>query len=108
NRPHRADKRMVRVIGPRPYSGRCKNTVRAVPGISPRRVVVVPAISHGVRRVIAVRWPPLMAKVFVVDDDADSREALVAYLNKGGHSARGIAGGRQAMEAISADVPDAI
>ena len=49
-----------------------------------------------------------MAKVLVVDDDADSREVVVVYLTKAGHSARGVAGGDEAVESITAEVPDAI
>jgi CheY-like chemotaxis protein len=49
-----------------------------------------------------------MAKVLVVDDDADSREAVVACFIKVGHSARGVSGSRLAMAALSSELPDAI
>ena len=49
-----------------------------------------------------------MAKVLVVDDDADSREAVVVYLTKAAHSAHGVSGGDEAVEAITAEIPDAI
>ena len=49
-----------------------------------------------------------MAKVLIIDDDRDSREAVAAYLSKAGHSVRCAADGREAIEAVSAGVPDAI
>ena len=49
-----------------------------------------------------------VAKILIIDDDADSREAVAAYLSKGGHTVRAAANGRQALEAVSEEVPDAI
>ena len=49
-----------------------------------------------------------MSKVLVVDDDADSRGAIVAYLTKGGHSVRGAGSGLDAIDQVRLDIPDAI
>jgi two-component system C4-dicarboxylate transport response regulator DctD len=52
-----------------------------------------------------------VAKILVVDDDADGREALVTYLTKGGHSALGAASGREALDALekmTGEVPDLV
>src|SRR3954468_22562515 len=52
-----------------------------------------------------------VAKILVVDDDADGREALVTYLAKGGHSVVGAASGREALDALekmTGDVPDLV
>ena len=49
-----------------------------------------------------------MAKVLVVDDDADSCEAMDRYLTKVGHSVRCAQDGRDAMVALAADMPDFI
>ena len=49
-----------------------------------------------------------VAKILVVDDDADSCEALARYLTKTGHSVRCVGDGREAMAAVSATMPDFI
>ena len=41
-----------------------------------------------------------MAKILVVDDDADSREVVSGYLSKGGHTVVIAANGREALDAL--------
>ena len=49
-----------------------------------------------------------MANVLVVDDNADSCEAVARYLTKTGHSVRCVADGREAMIALGEAMPDFI
>jgi len=49
-----------------------------------------------------------VANVLVVDDDADSCEAMERYLTKMGHSVRCASDGQRAMVAISGTMPDFI
>jgi CheY-like chemotaxis protein len=49
-----------------------------------------------------------VAHVLVVDDDADSCEAMARYLTKTGHSVRCVPDGREAMAALAAAMPDFI
>ena len=49
-----------------------------------------------------------LADVLIIDDDDDSREAVSGFLSKSGHAVRRASGGREALAAVSAKVPDAI
>jgi CheY-like chemotaxis protein len=49
-----------------------------------------------------------MAAVLVVDDDADTREALVRYLRKAGFVAECSASGRDALASVLAHPPDVL
>lgn len=49
-----------------------------------------------------------MASVLVVDDDADSRSVVEAYLTKMGHAVTAVEGGRAALSALGAAVPDLV
>jgi CheY-like chemotaxis protein len=49
-----------------------------------------------------------VARILIVDDDADGREALAGYLTKAGHAVRRAAGGREALQAMSMEVPELI
>lgn len=49
-----------------------------------------------------------MGSVLIVDDDADSREAVSRYLAKAGYVARSARNGREALIAIATTVPDVI
>ena len=48
------------------------------------------------------------AKVLIIDDDSDSREAVSRYLEKSGHTVLGAANGREAIDSVTAQLPDAI
>jgi CheY-like chemotaxis protein len=47
-----------------------------------------------------------MARVLIVDDDADASEALVRVLRHRGHDATWVGNGRTAMALLIADTPD--
>jgi CheY-like chemotaxis protein len=49
-----------------------------------------------------------MAYLLVIDDDSDGREALCEYLRKVGHEVGCIPGGREALAAVLARLPDLI
>jgi CheY-like chemotaxis protein len=49
-----------------------------------------------------------MASVLVVDDDADSREAVSRYLTKARYAVRSARNGREALIAIATTLPDVI
>jgi CheY-like chemotaxis protein len=49
-----------------------------------------------------------MGYVLVVDDDADSRDALSRALMKSGHAVRAAQNGREALVAVATTVPDVI
>ena len=49
-----------------------------------------------------------MGSVLVVDDDADSRDAVSRYLTKAGYAVRGARNGREALIAVATTVPDVI
>ncbi|HXE06195.1 MAG TPA: response regulator [Bryobacteraceae bacterium] len=49
-----------------------------------------------------------MAKVLVVDDDADSRELLAKYLRNSGHRVALAPNGSDALAALTVDTPDVV
>ena len=49
-----------------------------------------------------------MGSVLVVDDDADSRDAVGRYLTKSGYGVRTARSGREALIAVATTVPDVI
>lgn len=49
-----------------------------------------------------------LANVLIIDDDRDSCEAVASYLAKAGHATRCAPNGREALAALSDDLPDAI
>ena len=49
-----------------------------------------------------------MSSVLVVDDDADSRDAVSRFLMKSGHTVRSARNGREALIAVATIVPDVI
>jgi CheY-like chemotaxis protein len=49
-----------------------------------------------------------MARILVVEDHADSREALMVYLSRAGHSIDSAANGREAMAHIIDRAPDVV
>lgn len=49
-----------------------------------------------------------MAAVLVVDDDADSREAVARSLRKAGHRVHCVPNGREALAALTDDTPDVV
>lgn len=49
-----------------------------------------------------------MAKVLVVEDDADSRDVIVRALGKGGHQVRAVADGREALDHVLREDADVI
>jgi CheY-like chemotaxis protein len=49
-----------------------------------------------------------MGSVLVVDDDADSRDAVSRFMMKAGHSVRAARNGREALIAVATTVPDVI
>lgn len=49
-----------------------------------------------------------MAAVLMVDDDADSRDAVARFLQKSGHSVGCAPNGREALGALSGSTPDII
>ena len=49
-----------------------------------------------------------MADVLIVDDDPDTRELVTKALARGGHTARCVPGGREALRALVAGTPDFI
>jgi CheY-like chemotaxis protein len=49
-----------------------------------------------------------MGYVLVVDDDADSRDALARALMKSGHATRAAQNGREALVAVATTVPNVI
>jgi CheY-like chemotaxis protein len=49
-----------------------------------------------------------MGSVLVVDDDADSRDAVGRYLTKAGYGVRAARNGREALIAVATTVPDVI
>jgi len=49
-----------------------------------------------------------MGSVLVVDDDADSRDAVSRFLMKSGYSVRSAHNGREALIAVATIVPDVI
>jgi CheY-like chemotaxis protein len=53
-----------------------------------------------------MNWP--VAYLLVIDDDADAREVLCAYLRKVGHEAKCAPDGREALGSILARLPDVI
>jgi CheY-like chemotaxis protein len=49
-----------------------------------------------------------MGSILVVDDDADSREAVSRLLMKSGHTVRAARNGREALIAVATTAPDVI
>jgi CheY-like chemotaxis protein len=49
-----------------------------------------------------------MGAILVVDDDADSREAVSRFLMKAGHTVRAARNGREALVAVATTAPDVI
>lgn len=49
-----------------------------------------------------------MAVVLLVDDDADSSEVVARFLSKGGHRVVWRANGREALNALSRELPDVV
>jgi CheY-like chemotaxis protein len=49
-----------------------------------------------------------MGSILVVDDDADSREAVTRYLTKAGYAVRSARNGREALIAVATTIPDVI
>ena len=47
-----------------------------------------------------------MGHVLIVDDDADTAEMMGQYLRKAGHRVRSVPNGREALAALSEDIPD--
>ena len=47
-----------------------------------------------------------MGHVLIVDDDADAAEMMAQYLRKAGHKVRSVPNGREALAALSEDIPD--
>ena len=54
-----------------------------------------------------VAWPPL-ARILIIDDDRDSREAVAGYMAKAGHEVCQAPDGREALSTVSDGLPDAI
>jgi CheY-like chemotaxis protein len=50
----------------------------------------------------------MRSDILIVDDDADSRDAITHFLEKAGHSVRCAQDGREALEALCAAVPSLI
>ena len=49
-----------------------------------------------------------MAKILIVDDEADTRESLEVLLRDAGHTVMCVPNGREALSNVLADVPDVI
>jgi CheY-like chemotaxis protein len=49
-----------------------------------------------------------MAKILIVDDDADGRESLAVFLRDSGHVATCAPNGREALSLVLTDLPDVI
>jgi CheY-like chemotaxis protein len=49
-----------------------------------------------------------LSQVLIIDDEPDGCAAVAAYLTKAGHAARWVPNGREALDAIAEQVPDAI
>ena len=49
-----------------------------------------------------------MASVLLVDDDADGRDPLCAFLIKSGHTVECVPSGKEALAAVIARVPDLV
>jgi DNA-binding response OmpR family regulator len=49
-----------------------------------------------------------MASVLVVDDDLDSRDAVMRFLKRAGHRVRCAGNGREALRVMGQDTPDVI
>jgi CheY-like chemotaxis protein len=49
-----------------------------------------------------------MASVLVVDDDLDSRDAIMRFLKRAGHRVRCAGNGREALRVLTDDTPDVI
>jgi CheY-like chemotaxis protein len=49
-----------------------------------------------------------MAKVLIIDDDSDSREAVSRYLAKAGQTVREVGSGCDGIDSVTAEVPAAI
>ena len=49
-----------------------------------------------------------MAKILIVDDEADSRDSLAILFRDGGHTVESAPNGREALALVLTDVPDVI
>jgi len=49
-----------------------------------------------------------MAKILIVEDDADTRESMAVVLQGRGHTATCVPNGREALMAVLADPPDVV
>src|SRR5215207_2796041 len=49
-----------------------------------------------------------MAKILLVDDDADARESLALVFRQHGHVATCVPNGREALAVVLADLPDVV
>ena len=49
-----------------------------------------------------------MAKILIVDDDADARESLALVFRQHGHTATCVPNGRDALARVLADLPDVV
>ena len=49
-----------------------------------------------------------MAKILIVDDDADARESIAVLIRERGHAVTCVPNGREALASVLADMPDAI
>lgn len=47
-----------------------------------------------------------MGHVLIVDDDVDAAEMLGQFLGRAGHKVRSVPNGREALAALSEDIPD--
>lgn len=47
-----------------------------------------------------------MARVLIVDDDVDGSEVTAQYLRQAGHRVRSVPNGREALAALSDEIPD--
>ena len=49
----------------------------------------------------------MIGRVLIVDDDLDAAEALARFLRNAGHQVRSVPNGREALAALSDEIPDA-
>ena len=49
-----------------------------------------------------------MASILLVEDDADTREAVSRFIRNAGHEVRGVVSGRDALAALLGDSPDLV
>lgn len=49
-----------------------------------------------------------MAKILIVDDDADFRDSMAVLLQSAGHTVSGVPNGREALASVLLDMPDVV